>query len=213
MNTSGDSAAEENPFSARYLRPGAIPYQFASGQSVESLIRRLRKNGWRGQVVGPHGSGKSALLAALIVAIEESGRQTVLIELHDGQRRLPVDLRRLPGVAGGTILFVDGYEQLSPLSRFLLGRCCRRRGLGLVVTAHGSVGFADLCRTTSSLRLAHQLVHRLLGEHSSSMITSDEVDERFAFHQGDLREMLFDLYDLYERRHRGGNASSDSTES
>ena len=50
------------------------------------------ENGWWGEILGPHGAGKSALLATLIPAVERAGRRPVLVELHDGQRRLPLDL-------------------------------------------------------------------------------------------------------------------------
>ena len=54
-------AAKSNPFSTRFIRPGAIEYLFAPGQTADSLIDRLRHNQWRGQIIGPHGSGKSTL--------------------------------------------------------------------------------------------------------------------------------------------------------
>jgi hypothetical protein len=203
-------SSAENPFSTRHVRPGAIAYRFPAGNSAAGLVERLRQNGWEGQIVGPHGSGKSALVAALITAIEQTGRQTMLIELHDGQRRLPVNLRRMPGVADGAVIVVDGYEQLGRSRRVALKRFCRRRGLGLVVTAHASAGLPDLFRTTTSLALARQIVDRLLPK-SSSPIAPQEVNDRFTLHQGDMREVLFDLYDLYEQRRPRGRASNDAT--
>lgn len=203
MNPPCPPAPVENPFSTRHVRPGALTYLFPPGKSAAGLIRRLEENGWRGQVVGPHGSGKSALLATLIAALQQTQRHSLLIELHDGQRRLPVELRHVPGLVEGTIVFIDGYEQLAFWSRFLLRRYCRKHHLGLVVTAHASVGFPDLFRTTVSLPLARNLVEQLLGK-DASLIAPGEVNERFEVHQGDLREMLFDLYDLYEKRRRGG---------
>jgi hypothetical protein len=200
-----------NPFSTGRVRPGAIPYRFPAGKDTASTMRRLKKNAWRGQIVGPHGSGKSALVATLIAALETSGRPTLLFELHDGQRRLPVNLRQIPELAAGTILFVDGYEQLNRWSRFRLRRFCRRRSLGLVVTAHTSVGFPDLLRTTTSLALAGELVGQLLGE-AIRQVTTEEVSRRFRSHGGDLREVFFDLYDLYEQRKPNGRASSAGTE-
>ena len=215
MSESYDPAAAENPFvenpfSARHVRPGAIAYRFPAGQSAEGLLRRLEENGWRGQIVGPHGSGKSALVATLIRSIEQAGRRTVLIELHDAQRRLPVDLRRTDGLSRGMVVIVDGYEQLALWSRFRLGRFCRGRGLGILVTAHASVGLPDLFRTTTSLTLARQIVDQLLAERRR-LVAPEEVHQRFKLHQGDLREMLFDLYDLYEQRRRREDAGTDGS--
>ena len=121
----------ENPFCTRRVRPGAIPFLFPAGEDAETLVGRLRQNGWWGEIVGAHGTGKSALLATLIPRIELAGRQPLLVELHDGQRRLPLDLDRDSRLRPPTLLVVDGYEQLSRWRRWLLKRLCRRRGWGL----------------------------------------------------------------------------------
>ena len=194
-----ESAA--NPFSTRCVRPGAIPYRFPAGQSVAELLARLERNGWQGQIVGPHGSGKSALVATLQQALQARGRATLLIELHDAERRLPVSRRRMGELPSGTVVIVDGYEQLGRSSRFLLKRLCRRKGLGLIVTSHRSVAFPDLFRTTTSLALAREIVDQLLRQ-GPRPLTDADVSERFVQHEGNMREVLFDLYDLYERGQR-----------
>ncbi len=207
------SLPEQNPFSATRVRPGAVPFQFAAGQTAAALADRLRQHAWRGQIIGPHGSGKSALLATLLPAIERAGfsggqglsggqgRRTRLIELHDGQRRLPIDLGKSPELDSSMVLIVDGYEQLGRFSRFRLKRFCRRRGPGLLVTAHAPVGLPDLFHTAVDLPLAQRIVERL-GRGLPRRVTAEDVAERFSRHGGNLRELLFDLYDLYEQRRR-----------
>lgn len=192
-------SASENPFCTRRIRPGAIPFIFPPGQNAETLVDRLRQAGWWGEIVGPHGSGKSTLLAALTAAIERAGRQTVLVALHDGQRRLPLELRSDPRLQTPVVLVVDGYEQLSLWSRLVLKRFCRRHGAGLLVTAHQSVGLPMLCQTVASLSLARQIVAALMGGREPPF-TPEEVSQCLSRRGGDLRETLFDLYDLYERR-------------
>lgn len=191
----------DNPFSACCTRPGAIPYLFPQGQSAASLLEQLQADGWWGQILGPHGTGKSTLLAALIAAIQQSGRATILIELHDGARRLPGGLAPLSALTAGALVIVDGYEQLSRWSRWRLKRFCRERSLGLLVTTHRSVGLPLLCRTESSLALAQELIDQL-SPGWASWVSRREVEERYAFHGGNLRELLFDLYDRYEQHHR-----------
>ena len=186
-----------NPFSTRHVRPGAIDYLFPPGTTAESLLARLEGNSWRGQIVGPHGSGKSALLATLIRAVEGSARQVRLVELHDGQRRLPRDFWRTD-ITPNTLVIVDGYEQLGFSSRFRLRGFCRKRGLGLLVTAHSSSGFPDLFRTAPDMATAVRLVEQLVDRDAP--ISADEIRERFSAHKGDIREVLFDLYDAHERR-------------
>ncbi len=189
----------ENPFCTRRVRPGAIPFIFPPGQNAETLVERLRQAGWRGEIVGPHGSGKSTLLAALTAAIKRAGRRTVLIALHDGQRRLPLDLQGDPRLDPSTVLIVDGYEQLGCWSRLMLKRFCRRRGVGLLATAHDSVGLSTLCRTVATPELAQRIVGELMGGREPPF-TPEEVSDCLSLHGGDLREMLFNLYDLYEKR-------------
>jgi len=188
-----------NPFSTRHVRPGAIPFRFPPGKSAEGLLERLERNDWQGQIVGPHGSGKSALVATLIDLLERTGRRPWLIELHDGQRRLPLSRREASALGPDAVLVVDGYEQLGAWGRCTLRRLRRRRGVGLVVTSHHSVGLPDLFRTTTSLALARRIVGDLL-EGAPSRVAADEVDRPFTSHEGNMREILFDLYDLHEQR-------------
>ena len=201
MNQPVQSPTAENPFSASRVRPGAMPYLFADGQDARQFVERLRNVNWWAAIIGPHGSGKSALLAALVPRIEQAPRQTLLVELHDGQRRMPLDLRReLQSDAPG-VLIVDGFEQLGILSRLRVKRTCRRRRWGLLVTAHESVGLTELCRTGVDLDAVERIVRRL--QHGyPPLVTAEDVAEPFSRHVGNVREMLFELYDLYERRRR-----------
>jgi hypothetical protein len=192
--------ADENPFSARRLRPGAIGFRFPAGESLATLLERLCAYGWRGQIIGPHGSGKSTLLAALAAELSRAGRRTAGVELHDRQRRLPrsLDLARL---APGTLVMIDGYEQLARWNRWRLKRTCRRRGLGLLVTAHRDVGLPTLLATATSVALAEDIVRELLGDQGFSLDT-EQIAAPWDRHGGNVREVLFDLYDLYEQRRR-----------
>jgi hypothetical protein len=195
------SQSPDNPFSTRHVRPGAIDYLFPPGTNAESLLARLAVNSWRGQIVGPHGSGKSALLATLIGALEGSNRPVHLVELHDGQRRMPGDFRRTNKFTPNTLVIVDGYEQLGFFSRLGLRRFCQKRALGLLVTSHISVGFPDLFRTAPDMATTVRLVEQLAGRDWA--VSADEIRERFCAQQGNIREVLFDLYDVHERRHAG----------
>lgn len=205
-----------NPFSTRRVRPGALPYFFPAGEDASGVLRRLAENGWRGQIVGPHGSGKSTLLAALRPAIEQRGRRVVLVELHDGQRRMPPDAEK------GTFYFsfrkvecplfclvIDGYEQLPPWRRWLLVRRCRRRKVGLLVTTHRSVGLPEVFHTHVDAPLADRIVSHLLADWPG-VIAAKEVAACLARHGEDLREALFELYDLFEQRRGSGKTEGSS---
>ena len=190
--------SDRNPFATRYVRPGAIAFRFEPGIDAQGVADRLAAAGWRGQIVGPHGSGKSTLLATLVPVIESAGWHPLLITLHQGDRRLPVRLDRRSNLPEPAIIVVDGYEQLGPWHRWQLVRLCRRRGFGLLATAHRPVGLPTIFETSTTAQLAQQIVTELAG--ASIVIDPAEIVARFHRHGGNLRELLFDCYDLYRRR-------------
>lgn len=199
MNGSALRTAPDNPFSTRCVRPGAVPFLFPEGDDAQQLVGRLREQGWWGAVLGPHGSGKSALVATLVEAMERLPRRVLRVELHDRERHLPDHARRTLAQDPPEQLVVDGYEQLGRLARWRLRRHCRRRGLGLLASAHRPVGLPELYRTQVDLDLAQRLVEHLQAGHEP-LVGPDDVAAAHARHGENLRELLFALYDLYESR-------------
>ena len=212
-----------NPFAASRLRPGQIPYLFPPGDDLPALVARLEQFGGQGQIVGPHGSGKSTLLAMLAATLGAAGHRVALVELHDGQRHLPagwapesiasqnhVDespTTRVHDIAAhqsrlpATLIFVDGYEQLGWLARWRLKQRCRRAAWGLVVTSHEPVGWPTLAVTRVDLDVANAVVAALARGFPLQPSEAD-VAAAYARCSGNLREMLFDLYDRYDARRR-----------
>jgi hypothetical protein len=101
---------------------------------------------------------------------------------------------------------VDGYEQLSWLSRWRVRSTCRRCGTGLLVTAHADVGLPQLWQTAVTEQIAWRIVSRLLFRETNCpgnpLITRSDVAASLRSHGDNLREALFHLYDLYESRVR-----------
>ena len=195
------SAEVGNPFSTRHTRPGALPFQFAPGPKEKQLIERLWDTNLWGQIVGPHGSGKSTLLHLLSRRAARVGLCWVQLDLHNAQRRMPHGWRQKVWYAfergRNTMVVVDGYEQLTPYSRWRLKRTCRNHRWGLLVTAHQDVGLPHLYRTLTHIDLAHALVEMLLPD-GDSRISSQTIARIFRRHEGNLREVFIDLYDHYE---------------
>lgn len=187
----------ENPFVTRRVRPGVIPYFFPPQVDASAVVEQWRAAGCRGAIVGAHGSGKSTLLAALRETLARKGHTVHLIELHDGQRRLPK--APLAAAAAGDAVFVDGYEQLGLLSRWRLSCLCRRRRLGLLLTSHRRTRLPTLYRTSIDPPLARRVVDHLLGA-DRALITDADLAESLRRHGDDLREVLFEMYDRYEAR-------------
>jgi hypothetical protein len=192
-----------NPFAVRHVRPGALPYLF-DGLDAAALVRRFAVLGRRAAVVGPHGSGKSTLLAALRPAFHAAGHATWQATLHDGRRTLPAaawrELRGLPP-GDSRVVVIDGYEQLGWWARLRLRQLCRRRDHGLLVTAHEPVGLPVLLRTDVSPEVARRVLGRLRPETEPP--SQADLASRLRERRGNFREVLFEMYDTYERARRG----------
>jgi hypothetical protein len=176
-----------------------MPFLFDNAATIDGLVQQLRVNAWQGAIVGPHGTGKSTLLAMLVPAIEAVGRRSVVVGLRDGQRRLPLSRRELQNLGPTDVLVIDGYEQLGSYSRWRLPKQSRRRGLGLLVTAHSACNLPVLWRTEPSLALVEELINHCLPPHGG-LINRQDVEAAWQRHAGNVREVFFALYDQFEAR-------------
>lgn len=195
-----NSLQPANPFSTRAVRPGALGYRFPPHDSLAQLLARLEeRHGW-GEIVGPHGAGKSTLAHEIEWALVDAGRQVCRFTLTQGQRQLP-DV--VPAGDEPVQVIVDGFEQLGWWQRRAIKRACRRRGDGLLITAHTSFGFPPLVTAGTSVELTQYLVATLLPGTGDERISPADIQEAFQRHAGNLREVFFDLYDLWEQRSEG----------
>ena len=186
-----------NPFSTRAVRPGSIRFRFPSASGPQLLLEKLADHAWWGEITGPHGSGKTTLLETLATHLQQTGRHLVRFELHSGQSSLRYSEQPWTSWNTETQVIVDGYEQLSWPSRWLLQRRCRRQQCGLLITAHHPTGLPPVFRTQVTRELAQQLVNSLLPPNCGIICVAD-IDRCFDRHAGNLRETLFALYDVYE---------------
>jgi hypothetical protein len=197
----GFAIAPTNPFATRWSRPGAIPFDFGENGTVADLVHRLRANNWVGAIVGPHGSGKSTLLSTIVPAVVAAGRRVVFIGLHNGQKRLPLSWRDINWLEAASILVIDGYEQLGRLRRWRLELQCRRRGHGLLVTSHAETGLPVLFRTAPDLATVKRLIEYRLPTHGGRIRPAD-IEHAWRRHTGNVREVFFELYNVFEARRR-----------
>lgn len=191
----------DNPFATCWTRPGALSFQFPSGCSAANLIARLAANGWRGAIIGPHGAGKSTLLEHLKPLLVAEGRSVAAIALRDGQRRLPHDWLGQALEVANPLVVIDGYEQLSLVSRVLLRWRCRLAKAGLIVTSHRPTALPTLIELQPSRALVDQLVARLTAD-VPSLITSADVAAGYAGHGSNVRDLFFTLYGRHEQLRR-----------
>lgn len=190
-------AATSNPFAAARIRPGALAYRFPSPDGLNALVTRLAECDHRAAIVGPHGTGKSTLLATLTVALEASGRR--ILRLYANPIRKAIIDPPADADLSGHVVALDGYDQLTLRRRALLRRTTARHAAGLVVTSHHTTLLPTLHRTRKGLTQALEIAH-LLMEGFPPLVSDDEIAVVHARHRGNLRETLFELYDVYERR-------------
>jgi hypothetical protein len=192
----------DNPFSSCWTQPKNQAYQFPAGKSVDLLISHLENQGWWGQVLGPHGIGKSTLLTTLAWELNRRGYDIKTHPLRATGRPHRLEFADSPTARHKTIVLVDGYEQLHPWSAWWLRTRCRWTGAGLLVTTHRPCSLPVLARLLPDLEIVQRLVAKL-SQHTRTSVTRSVVKASYLAHRGNVREILFDLYDRHERYRRG----------
>lgn len=183
---------EANPFATCWTRPGALPWC----GDLTVVVGRLRHAGWRGQVVGPHGSGKSTLMRALVEPLRSAGRRPVLVDSQSAS------------YGDGDFLLVEAFERLPRCEQRRRVAAWRRAGVGFLVATHRALrGWFTPLRVVAETRADESVVVELfatLTERRRTPVTVADALASFASRDGDLREAWFDLYLLHEDRTRAG---------
>ena len=193
---------DSNPFSVRWIDPRRVFFERLRGICLNQLMRQLEVEGGWGQIVGPHGSGKTTLVNQLEIQLLQRSAPVVKVVLHRqgwhrGFQQALSATRR-----SGTRLIVDGFEQLPRFAQWVLRWLCGWRGCGLLVTSHRDVQLPWLVRTKASLAWVQQIVSRLLQSCPENLILEEDVRTCYYRQEGNLRETLVALYDLFEHRRR-----------
>lgn len=189
-----------NPFATRFTRPGLIPPLDTDGGPLDLLPLLGRLTGGCLAVVGPHGSGKTTLVRALLAAAGGMHRHTRYVQI-----RSPADVvAAVAAVAAtpGGVVGLDGWERLPPGSGLVVAAVAACRGGSVVVTMHADGTLPVLARCTPTARVLAAVVRRLPGH--AGFIGSADVDSAFERNHGNIRDALGDLYDRFEERARGG---------
>lgn len=192
-----------NPFSPSHWTPATIDYVFESGEE-ENLLAVLRASGWYGLIVGPQGSGKSTLLAELQSRLPSLGFRTVLVRVREEPLYHGAVLWRVMTMGPRKILLLDSAECLLPgLFPVILG-LVRLWGGGVVATLHRIPSgwpyksIPAIPRRTQGSTLFQVIRTQFAGLDLPEWLSEPLVDQLLANHQGHAREVLAELYGMYE---------------
>lgn len=196
-----------NPFATRYTRPGAIPPLDRHGIPLDVATLASRFDAVPAAAIeGPHGHGKSTLLVALAATLKAAGKPVRIVQIRDWHDACTAGIA-IATAPRGTAVFVDGWERLGLLAgpMRLVARMLGRR---LLVTSHRPAGLPVLWKCETTPALLRAIVDRV-PDHGGAVNETD-IDAAFQRHGGNVREAVYDLYDMIERRGRLPSAASPS---
>lgn len=188
-----------NPFATRFTQPGTIPFIFREDESLGEIQRHFRKNQFVGQIVGPHGSGKTTLTHDLVTGLEDQFSRIRRLTIRSSSQ-LKIEDSHCPSLSSNRqLLIIDGLERFSRLHRWLLLENVRRRRIGLLITTHRQMfGIPVLFKTRPSLDTLNQLIRQLA---PGLAIEQGIVKSSLANSGGSIRESLMTLYNWVESNH------------
>lgn len=202
-----DPRMKPNPFSTRFIQPGAIFYEFFDGGTVTELAERFIKlPSKRGIIIGPHGSGKSTLVASLVSKLPSIVPHSKIFSLRfstdkSAAKSLNTSVKEW---TPQSIAILDGYEQLRFWSRLRVEWIARARSISILATAHRSVrGFETIWETSVNESSSKWVVEQLLLQSglpsgANELLQSEAWSHSRAKHGQNLRESLFDMYDWWQ---------------
>ncbi len=194
--------------------------EHATADTVElchRIVQQLKSYRF-GLIVGPHGSGKTTLLYTLMPFLSSVFQSDGLAQVRRMQFTMPLvntlwsrfrharesfhaALDCLRDLQSGSLLVIDGVEQLRNRDLRSLVRKVRRRDVFLLATSHTKVaGIRVLHQTAVDVMLIQSLADRLLEDASPSMveIVFRELQCRDLNGCTNVRDLWFELYDIVQ---------------
>ena len=224
VNVRGRVAGGQGSVSSGLVSDYSLDDFSSAGQDVANasglcrqLVRNLKSVRF-GLIVGPHGSGKTTLLYSLVPYLADAFEGDGIAQVRQVQLTMPLvndfwsrfkhardSIHTLEvcllGLSSGSLLIIDGVEQVTRRGLRRLLRKARRRGVFLLATSHHRVaGLSVLHQTAVDVMLIRSLVHGLLKNASPEVveIVSQELECRDLSGLTNVRDLWFELYDIVQ---------------
>lgn len=138
------------------------------------------------------------------------GGQVAWLKLRKGPDLVHVIHEAESALHSHSLWIIDGYEQLSWFRRWRVLASTKRHDVDVLVTTHSDSWLLPTLLTTHvSLEIARKVIQNVIRVNSSVADEKRDSFERwsnnqleFALekHQGNLREVLMDMYDEYQKQ-------------
>lgn len=189
VNASSPVRPVDNPF--RVQRTDALRF-VEMDLTVQGVAERLQRHGYRGAIVGRHGTGKSTLLHELGDHLVTHRLSPLPLFMNTEQQgSFPAGWRRTIAKARATdLLMLDGYDHLPRWAKLWVLLRSRAAG-GLVVTSHRHTALDTIAITRTSPALLQKLLEELDPAEAKRFDTMKLYREA----DGNLRDALRVAYD------------------
>ncbi len=202
-----------NPFATCWTRPDVLSRYEQAGQGADELLVRLERTAWRGQVVGPHGAGKSSLLGEVARRLPGKGRLPLWMPVEMGKIRPAIQTIRR-SADERTVVLLEGFERASRWQQWRLLATCAGTGSGWLLTTHRKLLMTRetpvVARLEPTVETALHLYEHLTAEKVTP-ITRNDVARSFQKQGANLRKVWFDLYEQHEAKTRQRTATVATT--
>lgn len=187
-----------NPFCTHWITPGSCDFCQRFDGEIKYVVQTFIDSGFRGQIVGPHGVGKSTLMHRISKQLDLEGLNPVQIKANfelggDSEKSLSAE---------NCIWVIDSFETLTRRQQMRVIKFTKRQRLGLLVTTHRQLSLPVITRLNPDIDHATSVVRNLQSRFGKVYLNDDDVRQLWAECSCDLRELLMACYDKWQERSR-----------